>query len=463
MSVPAASPRTGQGRLAGLLAAVLVIASSGCWKAAKAPNILIIVADTLRADRLACYGGRPEITPFLNELCARGSVFANAYSNSSWTSPSVASLFTSRLPSQHAVANFASHLAAGEVTLAETLGAHGYGALGLTANFLVAAGLGYDQGFERWQAFATRPSDDAAKPRGSVIRTAILEWLDRDESARPHAIYAQYMEPHAPYQAPEPYSTRLGGPLSSSEAARAVNRRMLTNDFKDIRAEEVALLRSLYDAEVAALDDELRQLFAALRERGFLDNAVVVITADHGEEFREHGFMGHGLNLYNETIHVPLIFLLPGTATGRRITARVSLIDVAPTLLELAGLPPEARFTGRSLVPLLRGQAEGEEPAVLAELLPKGTAYDFRHHSRAFLSGDLKLLTAGNTGREEFFDLADDPSEEHPNPPSAAARVDVMRDRLATIVTTLKPDTESAKAVVDEATREKMRALGYAF
>src|SRR5206468_635688 len=172
------------------------------------------------------------------------------------------------------------------------------------------------------------------------------------------------------------------------------------------------------------LDARLRVLFAGLERRGVLDKSIVVFTADHGEEFREHGQLAHGTSLYNELIRVPLIVLVPGQRGGRVVRDNVSLVDVAPTLLALLGLPPEPRFEGRSLVPLLTGDAPGAD--VVAELPPiSSSPLDLGRHSLALVRGSVKLVVPRKTGfakmRPMLFDLATDPGEARPDPPGTAA------------------------------------------
>ena len=185
------------------------------------------------------------------------------------------------------------------------------------------------------------------------------------------------------------------------------------------------LLQSLYDAEVAAVDAELRQLFAELERRGFLDDAFVIVTADHGEEFWDHGNLTHGITLYNESVRVPLLVLGPGVAKGRRVEENVSLVDLAPTLVDLLGLPREPRFEGRSLAGLLRGAgapaAEGTEPEIVLQLEATGYGMDTREQVAGIVRGTTKVLLRSN-GLTEAYDLAKDPGEHDSNTGDLPAR-----------------------------------------
>jgi arylsulfatase A-like enzyme len=427
------------------------------------PNIVLIVIDTLRADRVGVYGNGSGLTPFIDRLAARGTVFTNAYAPSSWTCPSVASLFTSRYPSQHRVSAFESVLPSSELSFAEPLQASGYTTAGFSANFRLLAKLGYAQGFAYWNA-EFRPG---GKIRGDYLRGEVRKWLARERRA-PSLLFLQYMEPHAPYEPPDPYRARFQV-AGDAEAGRAVNQR-LAEEVEPTEA-DVRLLLSLYDGEVASLDAELERLFAMLEQEGLLSNAVVVITADHGEEFHEHGLMGHGASLYNQAVRIPLIIVAPGYDAGRVVDENVSLLDVGPTLLELVGLPPEGRFEGRSLVPLLRAPsrlaalfgAEEEPPDVIVELPRQASKFDLRRHTSGIIRRSIKVLTAP-AGTVTAYDLATDPLERAPNPPGleeARAALAGELDRVSSALAE-KANQVAQRQPLDDATRRRLRALGYA-
>ena len=435
------------------------------------PNVLMIVIDTLRADRVGVYGNRRGLTPFIDSVAARGVAFLNAYSVSSWTCPSVASLLTSRYPAQHHVISFVSKLPDDEITLAEKLEPLRYVSGGFSANFRLLQSLGYAQGFQFWQADVETGNGVPA----SVLRAQGLEWLDRawqPSSGRPAFLYFQFMEPHAPYEPAEPFRSRF---QTGNGDAAEVNQKLVGLRWHELTRADTALLESLYDGEVATVDEELRLLFDELERRGFLQNAIVIITADHGEEFWEHGNLSHGTTLYNESVHVPLIVQAPGAVAGRRIEENVSLVDVAPTVLDLVGFPPEPRFEGRSLAPLLRAEPAGNESQrrapnsrepedVLLQLEWQGYGFDTREHVSGIVRRDTKVLLRPN-GLPEAYDLATDPGEKHANADGIAAQSDALMQTLAAATTDLvhRAGTASKADAIDQATREKLRALGYHF
>ena len=431
------------------------------------PNILLIVVDTLRADRLGSYGNDRGLTPFLDELAARGTVFRNAYAPCSWTCPSVASLLTSRYPSQHRVSDFESVLSEDERLFAEVLRAANYATGGFSANFRLSRAQGYAQGFQTWHADKT-----AEKPRAPDVRQFVQRWLHNHQQT-PALLYLQYMEPHAPYAPPEPYRTRFRRAGGAAEDETAT-RKLVQREWDDLSSDELTLLASLYDGEVASLDAELRLLFDDLERQGFLADAVVIVTADHGEEFHEHGLMTHGLQLYDESVRVPFIMVAPGYRGGRVVDEPVSLIDIAPTLVELAGLPPQPPFEGRSLVPLLqrrtlwswlaalRATPAADTPDVILELPRSGSDYDLRRQTEGLIRGRTKLLI-GPDGNDKVYDLRTDPGELTPNPPQLDGAAPPLVEALhrATTDQAKRAVASAAPQPLADSTKEHLRALGY--
>lgn len=297
------------------------------------PNVVLIVIDTLRASHLSCYGYERNTSPFLDSLARQSVQYEHAVSTAPWTAPAMASLFSSFYPTAHGVTD---HVQANETqlrstvlseqftTLAEVLKANGYQTVGFTANAWVADYLGFAQGFD---TFVTR---DYAKA-GQVNREffEMVRGLDRDETT-PLLLYLHYMDPHLPYD-PPPAQVYKG-----------------SVDEYEYASEHLANLNK-YDGEIRYVDARIRELFDFLGKEGVLDNAVVVVTSDHGEQFGEYGRRSHGHTVHNVEVHVPLLIRADGLEPAK-IATTVSLVDVYPTLLEILGIPLEHPVQGVSLI-----------------------------------------------------------------------------------------------------------------
>lgn len=449
------------------------------------PNILFIVIDTLRADRLDWYDTNRQLTPFLESLATHGNVFWNAYAASSWTSPSMASLWTSRYQSQHRVTVFSSVLADTEPTLPAILREHGYVTGGFSANSLLSEQLGFGRGFDQYQVYpkdTTTPHGVFYKEPAEHLNADSLAWLDTlptGQGAQPVFLYLQYMEPHFPYFAPKSSVDLIFKRRPNQAQEQAMLAQMLSGQTRWAQPQGLALdvVGALYDAEVLTIDERLRELFAQLEARHFLEHALVVITADHGEELMDHGDMTHGKTLYNEVIHVPLLFVLPGQSVRADIREVVSLLDVAPTVLDLAGIASPTSFEGRSLRPAMRRarRLTGVMPfveallhkpadritAAYSELLRRADSTVPPVHTRSLVIGSHKLVVDAG-GVATFYDLETDAGEQR----AAVLRESdrhALQEAMATIAERAARNVSSARtAPIDEQTRERMRALGYA-
>jgi arylsulfatase A-like enzyme len=478
-------------RYVGWLAGTLAILALAACSPKVPPNVFLIVVDALRADRVGWYGDQRGLTPFLDSLAEGGTVFWNAYAQSSWTSPSVATIFTSRYASEHNVIHMVkpSVLGPEEQTLAQSFKQHGYLTAGFSGNIIVSAALGFANGFD--QFFLVRPGGFTAilvKGRAEELDSACLAWVAQARERHPGTpmfVYLHYMETHTPFNPPPALLDRLVRARPHPEErpqwitrAREQAKSVLFGGLELLDTDALSGLQDLYDAEVTSLDLQLTDLFSRLRKQGLLANAVVVITADHGEEFREHGHVGHGSSLYNELTHVPLLLLTPNSHSRADIRDVVSHVDIAPTLLDYAGIAAPPTFEGRSLRGLVRrhngfwrlvthlqelfAAPRRSEQASYSELFPldadKPEEPDRHHH--AVIVGDRKLIVHAD-GKEESFDLATNPHES-PAVPLAESEVSALRATLDRFSTQLahKRSPEQTRPL-DAETRERMRALGY--
>src|SRR5437762_10788854 len=404
---------------------------------AEAPNIIFITVDTTRADRMGFLGSKLNATPNLDTLAKQGVVFEQAFSQAPLTPVSHATIFTGTYPQFHTVTDFGHPLPSLLPTVPEILQKNGYhtaafvGSLILDPKANMAPGFDrgfdyFDAGFHQKRGPGETRYNSIERRAGDVVAHAIT-WLSKNR-ATPFFIWVHLYDPHAPYDPPAPFDKQ----------------------FKDP-----------YDGEIAYADSALGKLFAYLRQRGLYDRALVAVMSDHGESLGAHGESMHGIFLYDETIHVPLLFKLPGAAPGgRRVSARVRLVDVAPTVLSMLSLPLPPTFQGESLVPLMK---PGPKPA---SELPAYAETDYPH--RAFGWSALRSLRTGKylfvrAPRRELYDQTRDQSAEHNLASSSPAVTDTLQTQLDDFrnKTASFPD-DAKKPAMNSEQAENLSALGYA-
>ncbi len=439
-------------------------------------NVVVVLVDTLRSDRLGVYGNPHGLTPAIDTLAGQGTVFRRAYAQSSWTVPSVASLFTSRFPSQHGVNSVESTLDAREDTLAEALKQRGYATAGFVANLMLLEQSGLAQGFDHWEGIggwdAANPSAkvNLLKGHGESVNRAVFGWLDgRTNRVQPVFLYIHYMEPHVPYDPPrDVLAARLdGAPPPDYDEVNRYAGGLHVRSFPD------ALLPAalaLYDAEVVSVDKQIGRLLDGLRRRGVLGHAIIAFVADHGQQFKEHGLIGHSHTLFQEVIRVPLLIAASDRPRHRDIDQPAALVDVAPTVIELLGGTVPAQFEGRSWArdigprtwwaTLWPSAPERGDTPVFSELIKREGEPRFSPHERAVIGPDAKLV-AGVSGTREYYDLRADPGEHDPDSLALGRRA-ALDAALARLQAIAVRDSALPTRALDDQTRERMRALGYA-
>ena len=399
------------------------------------PNVLLVVIDTLRADALSCYGNPRPLSPHLDALAADAALFEEAVSQAPTTAPSHATLFTGLQPWAHRVSNF---LERGRViggmspafeTLGERFAAAGYRTVAITDAGPLSGPWDLMQGFQLV----------AARYEGVQSKVAqALRALRKRDAGKPMFLFLHTYSVHQPFVPPLEWEQRfaggyegvLKGAVERAREAESVRTgpepdwNALMREQKSFTDEDRAQLRRLYEACVAYTDDVLAHVWNELRERGELDQWVIAVTSDHGEEFGEHGTWGHS-QVYRETVHVPLVLRVPEPGgpggpggvlgRGRRIAQRVGLIDLYPTLLEAAGLAPGAHATGRSLLPLLRGETLPDR-TYFAETTEHTYEWGKQRNAPWWRSARLgadALMSTVRYGEDklELFDRALDPRE----------------------------------------------------
>lgn len=356
------------------------------------PNVLFISLDTLRPDHLGCYGSRRPTSPNLDKLAAESVRFTNCRSQAPWTLPSHMSLFTSMLPSSSGVDDINKVLPEGIPTLAKLLRGEKYRTAALVNDGQMKAHWGFNRGFDLWKEF---PVD---RPAGNCesITAAALDWLKSSSSSNdPFFLFLHYYDPHNPYAAPAKYREQMGTTLTAKQTADlCTNHRSPAALLDDERLND---LQAAYDAGIAWLDHELGKLLAAVPA-----NTLVVVFSDHGEAFKEHGWLLHGATLYEEEIRVPLLMRLPD-GKAAVVDESVMLLDVAPTTLARCGVRAPAGFQGMDLGPLWNGKKS--EPRLIPS---ESNAVLEGRVTRSIVLYPLKAAYSLFDGRFELFKLPDE-------------------------------------------------------
>jgi arylsulfatase A-like enzyme len=389
------------------LAAGAAVAAAVLWNALRPAgryNMILISIDTLRADRVGAYGYARETTPRLDALAGRGVVFENVIAECSWTLPSHVTMLTGLAPSTHGTVLPNLRVADDVRLVSQIVREHGYRTLGLTGGGYVGAHHGFDRGFETF--------DDTDRTLAETLQRATAA-LDAYGPRERFFFFLHTYDVHCPYT-PSPRFAELFGDDPGAEFIETRGR-CGNPHFNSMRLSDgqVRFISNHYDASVREADDALGKFFAALDERGLFERTVVIVTSDHGEEFREHGQIGHERTLYRESLMVPLVIHAP-SLRPRRVAEPVGLIDLAPTLLDLAGIPAPAEMEGRSLLPLVRGE-KGPDGVPAGEAFaraPRFSELDRHVPLRSVTAQELHLIVNRKTGRLELFDFRADPMEQ---------------------------------------------------
>jgi len=321
---------------------------------------ILISIDTLRADHLGCYGYDLETSPFIDSLAAQGVLFETAIVQLPGTLPSHMSIFTGLYPEEHGVFPPDAVLAETIATLPEVFKRHGFRTGGFTEGGYVDGSYGFARGFDTF-----RDHGEQGPRRVEQTFARGLDFLRLLETGERFFLFLHTYAVHDPYYPPEPFASQFGAsPPAGAFPPTGPNFVAFNRGRKTISPEALAYYRAAYDASIRYLDEVLAEFFAELGELGLIDEVTVVLTSDHGEEFLEHGKMVH-VQIYRETLHVPLLVLHPDLPPGR-IASVVESIDIAPTLLDLAGLSFPSSVSGRTLLPCLRGLDEPLETEAYA-------------------------------------------------------------------------------------------------
>jgi arylsulfatase A-like enzyme len=436
--------------LAGALAAVGWGCNAPEPAAPGPPNVLLVSLDTFRADHLSCSGYHRHTTPFLDELAAGGTRFSHASVNTHGTPSSHTTMLSSLYQETHRVwadresgDRRAPSIPDGIALLQEIFGAAGWTTAAVTGGAWMSASYGFSRGFDHF-------SDQGVDAdQGAALFVETLESAMAD--GRPvFALFHTY-EVHSPYLPPEGYGSLFGTYSSDVKPTWNGLQPFSHTANRDLADSDLDFLVSQYDGEIRYLDDQLRWLFSRLEAMGFLDNAVVLVTADHGEEFGDHGGLLHRGTLFEELVRVPFIVWGRGVRSGVVDPTLVSTIDIAPTLLTAAGLEPPAAMEGRDVLTPSPVPWAGQR--VFAQY--RDALYSIR-------TPRFKLIR-GPGDQIKLFDLEGDPRERRN---LASARPDLANELSSELETWRRdrprmPGEGSSTTELDPATEERLRALGY--
>ena len=483
-----------------LLIAACLVACSG--EPERRPNVLWISIDTLRADRLSCYGNEHATSPAIDRLADQGVLFESAFSTTSWTLPSHLSMFTGLPVSVHGVCHheYAYESPARGVQLPELLAEAGWRTGGFYTHSYLGLPFVFGPGFEtyertgevyqksrtlraQWEAAVAAGNKrearrlvrehaaifDRGAPEAQPTVDRAVEWLG-ESGDQPFFLFVHVFDVHSPYRPPSPFDTRFD-PDYEGQLTKVDVDAPNSPVFPGMDPEEFEHVLALYDGEIAWVDTQVERLLNSLDQLGLADDTLVVLTSDHGEEFLEHGSTGHRKTLYFESLHVPVVLRMPGRFEGGvRVPHAVSITDLAPTVLAACGQPTPAAMVGLDLATLIDGPAP--ERTLVSELV---RVEDGRPTSwEVALIRDAELVVVHQAGSEavraERFDLAADPRGAAPPEPLAmdsdaglalAAELEQLRVRFTETRAALEPSTAQGLPQLDDLQEATLDALGY--
>ncbi len=424
-------------------------------------NVLLVLVDTLRADKLGPYRTDTRVqTPGLLRFAERATTMLHAHTQENWTKPSVATLLSSLMPWEHTATQHESVVPRTVRLLPEVLKERGFHTGAFICNGYVSDRFGFGRGWDSYRNYIR----EGRRTMAEFVAADVLQWLDDRPTEKPFFLYVHTIDPHVPYRPPAEHLALYGDPSYRGRVDFSRDATLLENvKLGRLRLDErdKAHLQALYDGEITYTDVHFSAILDGLDRRGLSDDTMVVLTSDHGEEFWDHGSVGHGHSVYEELLHVPLFVRLPGQP-ARRLRDAVGLVDVMPTILDALGQPIPDHLSGRSFLPSLR--AEGHDA-------PRATVSGFMEHWRTVNVGRYKLIQ--RPGHPSVLhDLMEDPGETtnvadaHPLVVTwlrglLGTTLDGTRPARATAPSRARATHRAASTEIDAETAAQLRALGY--
>jgi arylsulfatase A-like enzyme len=445
---------------------------------AESPNVLLISIDTLRPDHLGSYGYHRKTSPRFDKLASEGVLYENHISSTSWTLPAHAALFSSLLDSVHGCIETNKKLPEGISTLAEVFAKAGYKTAGFFSGPYLHPAFGLGQGFQHYEnctsyarAIDTAPAKkwamDAGVMRKShrditnpIVYAAFKKWFDQNRGSR-FFMFIHMWDVHFDFIPPPPYDKMFDPDYTGTVTGAdfffdpAINAKMPKRDLEHLIA--------LYDGEIAWTDHHLGKILDDLENAGLLDKTVVAVTSDHGTEFFEHGNKSHRQTLFDEVIRIPLVIRYPASLPrGVRVNTQTHLIDVAPTLVELAGLPPMSGIMGRSLMPGALNQTSTSTP----ESITVSELFSVGRRIRAIRTLQWKFTDHMNLKLRYYVNLEKDPHETRLRTDLAGDPGRKYLDRYRRVSRDLtewrkRTASKSDRSTIPDDVLEQLKSLGY--
>lgn len=425
-------------------------------------SVVLIIVDTLGAKHIGFLNKDLHFTPNIDKMAAEGAGFSRAYAPASWTKPSITSVLTSRLPSSHGVEGVGGVIPQSIPTLAERLKANGFRTAGFVSHTMLRGKHGFARGFESYKCIHKGPVNDAISSR--MITNAGIDWLDgltaEGKPPQKFFLFLHYFDPHFNYKHHPDFDMTKGynGPL---KGVRTVTK--LRTMIPQMQPADVQFMVNLYHEEIAYTDFHIGRFLEHLEKLNMDKDVLVVFAADHGEEFLERDWIGHGRHLYDELIRVPLIFRHPSIQKGRLISTPVSTLDVAPTILDFLELSKGWKTDGKSLAPALEA---GSDPAdgrdIISEINFEAHEERRTSHKTSLIHNQWKLIHDRDTDAWELYNLIRDPSE-HQNliESTSPQELENMREGIKRVEKARVETSPHEEMELDPEEVKRLRSLGY--
>jgi len=420
----------------------------------KGPNIILISIDALRADHLSCYGYHRNTSPNIDRLAREGTIFKNCLSQATSTGPSHTSIYLAQYVWRHKVDTFKKRLCRSPATLAEILKDRNYTTAAFVGRGILSAKYELNRGFEIY--------DDGSPGRGwcyeiSSYINKLLSWLESVRN-RKFFLFIHTYDVHAPYNPPLPYfDLYTKGHCEGTHLRMSKGIMPLKLNASKLTSGEINYIMAVYDGGINYVDDQLGKIFEKLNQLGIYENTIIIITADHGEAFREHGKLEHNSKPYIEEIHVPLIMRGPKIPRNRIYENFVQHIDIVPTIFEILNIPQRGEMQGRSILPLMNN----------CEIEEDFKTYSFGRRARNRFSMSLRtkkwtyIMNPG--GLDELYNRINDPKEQNniiEKRPLIAQKLKKELEDFIALTSKGKPQV-AEKVHIDEELKEQLKSLGY--